>query len=170
MSLLATAGSLPQGEYAMPTNGSHDELMVDHQAEQNDWLESLTKLTEDVLTWAEGLDWSCRRIEVNIQDSKAGVYRAPGLVMQKDSVKLRLEPVSGNVVGADGVVDLYVLPAYDDLASLSLKNGVWRLNYLWQESPPPTGQFALRDVPSEPLTRESFSKVVEQMVRYAGAH
>ncbi len=49
--------------------------------------------------------------------------KRPALLMQEGpSAGLILEPIARSAPGADGVVDLYLLPAYDDIASLYFYN------------------------------------------------
>ena len=49
--------------------------------------------------------------------------------MEKDTVEVVLNPVARFVPGANGAVDLYVAPAYDDIASLYLEGDHWVVHY-----------------------------------------
>ncbi len=46
-----------------------------------------------------------------------------------------LDPVARFTPSAVGVVDLYLMPAYDDIASLYLVVGEWRLHYMFAGTP-----------------------------------
>jgi hypothetical protein len=62
-------------------------------------------------------------------------YKAPALLMQRETVEVILNPVSRFVPGADGAVDLNFIPAYDDIANLYLMGGEWRLHYAPHNAP-----------------------------------
>ena len=95
-----------------------------------EWLDRLAKLTSLVKRWATELDWSTREIPKKMNDSRLGAYEAPALLMQKETIRVLLDPIARSTPGADGVVDLYLMPAYADIASLYLVNGEWRLHYV----------------------------------------
>lgn len=103
-------------------------VTLDPAAARDEWLERLSNLIESVQTWAEELDWSTRRIEKELEDSEIGSYRAPALLLQKETNRLFLEPIARSAPGADGIVDLYRMPAYDDVATLYYVNGSWELH------------------------------------------
>jgi hypothetical protein len=46
-----------------------------------------------------------------------------------------LDPVAYDVPGAEGVVDLYLMPTYDDLASLFFESGKWVIHYAFPPDP-----------------------------------
>ncbi len=83
----------------------------------------LAALIDDVESWVKALDWSTRRIEKPMEDSQIGRYKAPSLLMQEGTDRVLLEPVARSAPGAEGVVDLYLMPAYDDIASLTFADG-----------------------------------------------
>src|SRR5258708_6167203 len=87
------------------------------------WLSRVSALVSSVETWVKELGWSVRRIDKQIKDSQLGTYRAPALIFQGGTSRVMLEPITHAAPGADGVVDLYLMPAYDDIASLYLANG-----------------------------------------------
>jgi len=64
-------------------------------------------------------------------DSILGEYRAPVLLLARDTAELILNPVGRFVPGCDGAVDLYLMPAFDDIASLYLEDGEWKLHYVF---------------------------------------
>lgn len=51
------------------------------------------------------------------------------LFLQKGPARVLLDPIAFDVPGSDAVVDLYLMPAYDDLASLYLAGGEWTIHY-----------------------------------------
>ena len=124
------------------------------------WLQQLSKLIDEVETWARDLDWSTRRIEVNLHESAIGKYQAPALLLQHEATKALLEPIARYVPGANGVVDLYIMPAYDDLASLYLSDDGWSVRYAFSGSQSGQSRY---DVDPIPLTQVSFRDVLEAM-------
>ena len=82
------------------------------------WLGRLLSLVRSIDTWAKELGWSTRVVEKPMEDSQIGRYKAPGLLMQEGVDRILLEPVGRSAPGTEGVVDLYLLPAYDDIATL----------------------------------------------------
>src|SRR5665213_2832472 len=85
---------------------------------RDEWLSRLTDLIENVKSWVEEIGWSTRRIEKRLQDSQIGDYHAPALLLQIETDRVLLDPIGRSAPGVDGVVDLYLMPAYDDIASL----------------------------------------------------
>jgi hypothetical protein len=124
----------------------------------DEWMGHLTQLVDAVEGWVRELDWSTRRIEKKMEDSVLGSYEAPVLLMQRETTRVLLEPIARFVPGADGVVDLYWMPAYDDIASLYLVEGRWRLHYVY----PDTGAID-KGANAIPLTKETLSKVLDDM-------
>jgi hypothetical protein len=131
---------------------------------QSEWLDRLSTLLKLVRSWAEELDWSTRQIKKAMQDSRLGNYEAPALIMQKGATRLFLDPIARFAPGADGVVDLYLMPAYDDIASLYFVNGEWRLHYM---SPGTPSVATIREAESSPLSKDTFAQVLDEMTNNA---
>ena len=133
-------------------------------ATREEWLRQLRELVTQVKGWAEGSCWRTRVIEKSMRDSVLGEYKAPAMLMQRDTVEVILDPVGRFAPGTDGVVDLYLLPAYDDIASLYFVNGTWRLHYASRamtEAP--------RIKPAESLTldEETLKRVLNEIAAHA---
>ena len=69
-----------------------------------------------------------------------------------------LEPIARFAPGVEGVVDLYLVPAYDDIASLYFYDGGWQLHYMSPRSPT-VNTFRSRE---QPLSKESFQTVLDR--------
>ncbi len=65
---------------------------------------------------------------------------------------------------ADGVVDLYLLPANDDIASLRLLGGAWKLNHAFRGSAMVAG---IKMVESMVLDEESLNRVFNEIAAHA---
>ncbi|WP_165064138.1 hypothetical protein [Paludisphaera rhizosphaerae] len=95
-----------------------------------------------------------------MSDSEVGSYQAPALLMQEATTRIILEPIARSAPGAEGVVDLYLLPAYDDIATVYGHSGKWMIQYPFTE--------AVEDeADPEPFTRERFDGVLRAMVENA---
>jgi hypothetical protein len=127
------------------------------------WLGRLSTLLNDVETWVKALGWSTRRIEKPMEDSQIGRYKAPSLLMQEGTDRVLLEPVARSAPGAEGVVDLYLMPAYDDIASLYFSDGSWALHYLF----PGAGGATAQEAPAKSLSSTTLEEVLREMREHA---
>jgi hypothetical protein len=110
--------------------------------------------------WATELHWSTRRVEKRLDDAWIGNHRMPALLMQEDTCRVLLEPVGRSAPGAEGVVDLYLMPAYDDIATLYYYGNRWNVHYMSSgDSPVAT----VREAAAMPLSKETLEKVLVEM-------
>lgn len=137
---------------------------VPREAQRTEWLTRLSELVDSVQRWAEELGWATRRIDKRMEDPDLGVYPAPGLRLQRDFTQVLLEPIARSAPGAEGVVDLYLVPAYDDIASLYYHDGGWHLRSMVRGAPPIA---TTRKAASRPLSRERLRDVLEAMTENA---
>lgn len=140
------------------------------QSEQIDaiksmWLKRLSDLVSLIETWAKESDWSTRWIEKKLEDSEIGDYLAPALLLQKETARLILDPIGRLTVGgSDGVVDLYLMPGYDDIAKLFYLEDQWHLSFVF---PGTSRNPKVLDAEPRPLTHELLDLVLEAMVKNA---
>src|SRR4051794_9597558 len=128
------------------------------------WLARLDELVRQIDAWAKDFDWATRRIDKKMEDSQIGKYRAPALILQRETVRVLLEPIARSAPGAEGVVDLYLMPAYDDIASLYFYDGAWQLHSMSSGSPVVA---TIKEANHKPLTEDTLCDVLEEMVRNA---
>jgi hypothetical protein len=128
------------------------------------WLQLPSDLMDSAERWGKELDWSTRRIEKEMKDAEIGDYQAPALLLQKELTRALLEPVGRSAPGAEGVVDLYLLPGYDDIATLYYQDGHWEVHYLAPETPK---GMDLRLAEARPLSKATLRRVLEQMKQHA---
>ncbi len=141
----------------------------DHDARRraklvHDWLVLLERLIASVEGWAKEFNWSTKKVEKPMEDSEVGHYKAPALLLQEETTRFLLEPVARAAPGAEGVVDLYLMPAYDDIASLYYYNKRWNLHYLSRANEPVAD---VREATAKPLTKVNLRKVIEEMRAHA---
>lgn len=129
-----------------------------------EWLKRLSDLTGEVKQWAEELGWSTRVIEKTIEDSTLGRHTVPALLLQFETTRVLLDPVARLAPGAEGVVDLYLMPAYDDIASIYFHDNEWYLHYIFPGQPT-VGD--IRDAQEKPLSSTTLKSVLEEMVKNA---
>ena len=110
-------------------------------------------------------DWVTKVYPKKLRDVDNQIYQVPALVLQKGPLRVLLDPVAYDVPGAEGVVDLYLMPTYDDLASLYFEDGAWRIHYAF----PPEAMETHSVVEAEalPLGEENVNKVLDSIVAHA---
>ncbi|HJT36452.1 MAG TPA: hypothetical protein VJ783_30800 [Pirellulales bacterium] len=86
-------------------------------------------LVRDVKAWVEPHEWVTKDYQKKMREADSEVYQAPALFLQKGPTRVLLDPVAYDVPGAEAVVDLYLMPTYDDLASLYFEDGRWTIHY-----------------------------------------
>ncbi len=104
---------------------------------RDEWLSRVSTLVDSAEKWAADAGWSTRRIEKQIEDSEIGGYAVPSLLLQEGTTRMLLEPIARSAPGVDGVVDLYRMPAYDDVATLYFYDGQWHLHRAGLAAPAP---------------------------------
>jgi hypothetical protein len=130
----------------------------------HDWIVRLGDLLRSIDGWAKELGWATRWIEKPMEDAQIGKYKAPGLLMQEGTDRILLEPIGRSAPGTEGVVDLYLMPAYDDIATLYHYDGRWNLHYLL---PGTTGVANVREAPARPLSKETLEQVLAKLRQHA---
>lgn len=149
----------------MATAGVPKKLIPNWEKVRDEWVGRLTALVDQIEGWARELDWSTRRIAKRVEDSEVGEYAAPALLLQKEFARLLLDPIGRSGPGAEGVVDLYLMPAYDDVANLYLEGGKWRFHHFFPAAPPPLDASVAK---AKPLTKAAVQKILGEMERRAG--
>jgi hypothetical protein len=136
---------------------------TDVEAIRDAWMLRLTALVDDVERWARELGWSTRRIEKKLEDHEIGLHKVPALLLQEGTVRVLLDPIARSAIGAEGVVDLYLMPAFDDIATILYRGGNWRLYFAFEGSP------ANRDLEADSmaLSKETLKAVLREMLRNA---
>lgn len=146
----------------MATTEISKDQAANKERSRRAWLDRLTGLVTTIEGWARDLDWSTRRIETRMEDLEIGNYKGPALIIQKETVRAILHPIGRSAPGVEGVVDFYLMPAYDDIASLYFYDDRWHLHY---KSPLPMEADTVRAAENMLLTREAFQNVLEEMMR-----
>jgi hypothetical protein len=129
------------------------------------FVKQVESVISDFETSLSGRDWSMRRDPKRMRDEIGNVYTVQALTLIKGPVRLLLDPNGYDIPGADGVMDLYLLPPYDPVATLYLEDGQWFIH-----SPFPAALEAI-DNPKRwtrsDLTKESINDTLESIVEHA---
>jgi hypothetical protein len=120
-------------------------------------------LVAQVESWAEPHEWVTKRYPKKMREESGLVYEAPALFLQKGPTRLLLDPVAYDVPGADGVVDLYLMPTYDDMANLYFANGAWTIHYF--PSDPESGHVIKTD--PLPLSEQAIIQTLDSIAAHA---
>ncbi len=159
------------GELAFDWSGNtndpgaaREEMEAEVTARMKDretWIERVNSLVGQVEQWAREMGWSTRRVEKKLDDSRIGKHRVPALLMQQDTFRVLLEPIGRSTPGTEGVVDLYLMPAYDDIASLYFHDKRWHLQY--HPSHDTNGVVPESKEKAKPLSKKALEKVLAEM-------
>ena len=133
-------------------------------AERAAWIQRVSQLVKLVEGWAKEFGWSTKRIDKKIEDARLGNHKAAGLVMQEDTVRILLEPISASAPGSDGLVDLYLMPGYDDIASLYHQQGGWHVHYVF---PQPEAVTGIKEGETQPMSKKTFVAILGEMKKHA---
>jgi len=140
-------------------------LATDVEAVKHEWLARLDALVADVQTWAAASGWRTRTIQKTVEERELGRYKVPVLLMEKNAVEVVLNPVARFVPGADGAVDLYLSPAYDDIAGLYHESGRWLIHDFEPADAETTG--GLIDAPPQPCNETTIRAILDGMAANA---
>jgi hypothetical protein len=134
---------------------------------RSEWLRDLNALAAQVKGWVEPAGWRTRLVSKPTRDDFLGRYEVPLLLMERDGVEIALNPVGRFAPGTEddgaiGAVDLYVVPAYDEVASLYFKGGEWTLHYVFR-----TEEAArVREAEAMTLSERTLARVLDAMAAH----
>ena len=96
----------------MSTSTLPTKLMDNWEQVRDDWVAEVERFIAEVETWCKRQDWACRRDIKTIVESEVGAYVVPQLLVQDTFGRLLFDPYARFVVGAEGLIDLSVVPSY----------------------------------------------------------
>ena len=134
---------------------------IDAGIVKSEWLDHLNTLVKEVKGWAETSGWRTRVTDKTLSERRLGSYKVPVLLMEKDAVEVVLNPVARFVPGANGAVDLYRAPAYDDIAGLYLEGDRWMLHFADRDAA--TAAKSATETKTEPCNQETIHKVLDSI-------
>jgi hypothetical protein len=125
------------------------------------WIDRVNALVREVEQWAKELNWSTRHVEKKLDDIWIGKHKVPALLMQEDTFRILLEPISPSAPGVQGVVDLYLMPAYDDVAVLYFYRDRWNIHHNTGHGK--NAVVPVREAEAMPLTKETLEEVLAEL-------
>ncbi len=137
---------------------------VEREHIKAEWLSRLANLFMIVEKWSAGCGWTARKITKSMQDVDLGGYEAPVLLLNGPSMEIIVDPISRLASGAEGVVDLCRLPAYDDVATFFFRDGAWHF-YLRSSEHATSDSLLLGETTD--LTNESLRMLLDEIGKNA---
>jgi len=122
-------------------------------------------LVQQVRDWAEPQEWVTKPYTKKMRDAEGQLFEIPALYLQKGPIRVLLDPIAYDVPGSQGLVDLYLMPTYDDLASLYLESGEWKVHYTFPSDPFETHSTLESD--ALPLTEQTINQVLDSIANHA---
>lgn len=114
------------------------------------WIASVRDLCCEIAAWCEAERWFVDVHERRLREEEFGDYVLPELFVKAPGCRFTVEPVAGEIVGADGRVDIRAFPS-DDRMLLIRRGEEWEI---WDD---------LRERRPGPWGRESFLAIVEEL-------
>ena len=112
-----------------------------------------------------GDDWDTKRYEKRMRDEYGAVYSVTSLRLAQGPTRLLVDPNGFDIPGADAAVDVFLMPAYDPVASLYLDAGKWSLHspdFASAEAAPNPGEWRRVE-----LTGDLIRTVMDSIARHA---
>jgi hypothetical protein len=128
--------------------------------ERSIWTDRVASLVGQVEQWAKEMNWSTRRVEKGLDDTWIGKHRVQALLMQEGTCRILLEPLGRSASGVEGVVDLYLMPAYDDIARLYYYGNRWNIRHSFPDN---KNAATVREAEAQPLSKETLEKVLAEL-------
>jgi hypothetical protein len=133
-------------------------------------IEHFQRLIEELVAQVEAWvapreEWVTKRYPKRIRDESRQIFEVPALFLQKGPSRLLLDPMSYEEPGPGALVDLYLMPTYDDMANLYYVDGQWCIDYnpgVSMSRPSLTGELT-----SVPLTETALNKVLNEIADHA---
>jgi hypothetical protein len=110
-------------------------------------------------------DWVTKVYPKKFRGVDGQAFEVPALFLQKGPVRILLDPIAFDVPGSEAVVDLYLMPAYDDLATLFFENGGWTIHYAFPPNPLETHSVVETKILQ--FDETTFSEVLDSIAQHA---
>lgn len=128
------------------------------------WQQRVDQLLSSIKTWSEAEGWSTKSVPIFLESRFLGPHPTSMLYLQKDRCRLQVEPISPTPQGAEGLVDIYRLPALDDIASIYFYDGAWKIHHLLDDAAHVNNK---HEAAAKPFDQRSLAEVLQSMVSHA---
>ncbi len=133
--------------------------------ERDRFRQRVEALVEQVRSWVEPHEWVTKSYLKKMPDVDRQVFEIPALFLQKGPTRVLLDPVAYDVPGSEGVVDLYLMPTYDDLANLCFEDQGWAIHYTFPPDSMETHSLGERE--ALPLSEATINQVLDSITAHA---
>ena len=135
-------------------------------SEQRDQFQKRVEaLVKQVREWVEPHEWVTKPYPKKMRDVDRQVFEIPALFLQKGPTRVLLDPIAFDVPGAEGVVDLYLMPTYDDMASLYFESGRWVIHYAFP--PDPRETHSVIQTEALALSEKTINRILDSIADHA---
>jgi hypothetical protein len=141
------------------------EVSIGMGEQRDQFQKRVEALAEQVKRWVEPHEWVTKYYPKKLRDVEGQLFETQALFLQKGPTRVLLDPVAYDVPGAEGVVDLYLMPTYDDMATLYFENGGWVIHYAFPSRP--THADTVGEAKALPLSEESINQVLDSIAIHA---
>jgi len=132
---------------------------------RNQFQRRVKALVQQVREWVEPHEWVTKPYPKKMRDADHQIFEIPALFLQKGPTRVLLDPVAYHVPWAEGVVDLYLMPTYDDMASLYFEKGGWVIHYPLQ--PEPIETQSGNETKTLALSEKTINHVLDSIAQHA---
>lgn len=98
-----------------------------------------------------------------VRDGVLGRFEIPLLLMVRNAVQVALSPITRFAPNSQGGVDLYVVPAYDQVATLTLEDDHWFIYYAFVR---PTDENRNPEIDRIVISEETLIRVMDMIVTH----
>lgn len=132
--------------------------------QRDGWRARVNELVEQVSAWIDPNEWVTKPYPKKMRDADGTIFEVPSLVLQRSPTRLILDPIAYDVPGAEGLVNLYLMPTYDDTASLYLINGRWQVHSRFSNQTTTTD---VKQAEVIELSAETVKQVLDEIAAHA---
>jgi hypothetical protein len=133
--------------------------------QRSQYQKQVKALVKRVRAWVEPHEWTTKPYPKKMRVVDQQIFEVPALFLQKGPTRVLLDPVAYDVPGAEGVVDLYLMPTYDDMATLYFENGEWMFHYAFP--PDPLETHSVIETKAFALSEKSINQILDSIANYA---
>lgn len=101
---------------------------------RDEWIAAVGDFMDETETWAKRQGWGVLREPKVIKEDDIGTYSVPRMLLHDLFGRVVLDPVARFVMGAEGRIDIHVIPSWESLIIVRMPEG-WDLIYDDAEGP-----------------------------------
>ncbi len=91
-----------------------------------EWVRRVTRLTDEIVSWAKAQGWSVNRTKKTLTEDPSGEYAVPALHLRTPAGELYVTPVALDVHGTEGRVDVEAWPSLNRVRLIGRPGG-WQV-------------------------------------------